>query len=116
MGVSSGPIREKIILLKGAGFITGPNSKVSYSSTTRGRVFLDLVSAIVTERQNGLLTPELSYVLTKLGCAPLPKHLTLSTKDDFIKNFYIRLLRIIEAAEEQWGIDFRNIKHRRPPE
>lgn len=115
LGVSSGPIREKILLLKGAGFITDPNSKASFSSTTRGRVFLDLVSTIVNERHNELLTPELSYVLTKLGCAPLPKHLNISSKDDFINNLYSRLLRTIDSAEKQWGIDFRNIQHRRPP-
>lgn len=116
LGVSSGPIREKIILLRGTGFISAPSNKVSYSSTVRGRVFLDLISAIVTERNKGLVSPELSYILTKLGCAPPPTNSVIFSQENFIKNLYTRLLVTIEAAEERWSIDFRNIKHRRPPE
>src|SRR5262249_17869698 len=76
LGVSAGPIRERLLVLQAAGFVGAPNGQPGYTLinqvTPKGRVFLDLVRSIVQEvRSGGPPSDELVYVLQKLDC-PLP--------------------------------------------
>ena len=104
LDVSTGPVREKLLLLHGAGFITTPPGSLAYRTTLRGRVFLDILMRLVFELTKASLSEEMKYILTKLGCKIVPLEEVAVAKEVFPRNPYIVLVRTIEEAKRNWGI------------
>lgn len=106
--MSSGPVREKLMLLKGAGFVDTPRHAILYRTTLRGRVFLDLARRLYSELETPGLTSELVYVLQKLGCQVVPLE---NDEQKPPQEPFVDLVRTIWAAVRQWEIDLPNMKH-----
>lgn len=93
--ISPGPIREKLLILAGADMIQTPPSAIAYKVTPKGRVLLDIVKRICGARAASEIDPELDFVLTKLGCAPVPWSQVEECREVFPKVSFIQLLRTI---------------------
>lgn len=94
LDISAGPVRERLPLLEGIGFITSPVSGgLLYSESQKGKVFLDIVSRLATELESGKISDELTYILAKLGCQP-PRSLMSESPQDRWK--YMRVRRLHE--------------------
>jgi hypothetical protein len=107
LDVSAGPIREKLALLEGTGFIASLKpGMLRYSESDKGKVFLDILSRLTVELP--ALSPELVYVLTKLGCKPVDSPEDWAA-EVFPTNTYIALIRTMEYAARRWGINFKAI-------
>ncbi len=65
LGVSRGPIREKIGPLHAKRFITGTGLHLTIS--LKGRVFLSIVRRFMEEYRSGFLSPEMKFLLNRLG-------------------------------------------------
>ncbi len=67
LGISAGPIRERLLILQAAGFVGPPDGRPGFALinevTPRGRVFLDLLRRLEVEAAKGAVSPELAYVL-----------------------------------------------------
>lgn len=110
LAVSAGPIREKLPLLVGAGFIASPApGALMFSETSKGRVFLDLVCRLAKELDSGEVSVELAYILAKLDCRPVSYASLSSNKEVFPKEAFIALVRTMSIASRNWGIDLRQI-------
>lgn len=111
LGVSPGPIREKLSLMAGVGFIESPPGVLLYNETPKGRVFLDIASRVVQEYP--ILSSEMSYILNKLNCIPVSEELVISNSEVIPKQNFITLMRTINYASKYWGIDFSKIDYSR---
>jgi hypothetical protein len=100
IGVSPGPIREKLIILAGSGFIHSPSRGLFYEVTPKGRLFLDLLRRLSYELHERNLSPELEYVLDKLGCRPVNENEFEANEEDP----YVNLVETMRFAVSQWGI------------
>lgn len=109
--MSTGPVREKLMLLKGAGFINNPTGAILYGTTLRGRVFLDLIQRLFIELQTSPLSEEMQYILCRLGCDIVPFDEVAKNREIFPKNMYVALVRTIFEATKKWEIDLINMKH-----
>lgn len=111
-GVSPGPLREKILVLCGAGFLQRPTPGASlYHVSAKGRLFLDLVKRIYSEFQSSDISEELAYILMKLDVVPIVNKSELdSCNEIFPKNKFISLLKTIISAKKQWDLNFDNMK------
>lgn len=119
LDVSPGPIREKLPLLAGCGFISSPLGVAWWEDTSKGRVFLDIVSRVFVEFKDLALSGELSFVLAKLGCDPVSRVEVDMDPQIFPSKRFVGLVRTIRAAT-RWGIDFAGIDYtkkavKRPP-
>lgn len=107
--ISAGPVREKLLLLRGIGFITSKPNESYYLLSQRGKLFLDLVHRLVLENKAGSISSELEYFLKKLGCSPT------DITGDFIHQWtsipFAQLLYTIKFAVKTWGCDFFNISY-----
>ncbi|MDN7513814.1 hypothetical protein QZM67_01535 [Burkholderia sp. AU45251] len=106
--VSASPVREQLLLLKGAGFIRADRDKALYEMTSRGRLFLDLVRRVDHELETGDLTDECAYILSRLGCAPIALDERLEAR---MQNPFGRLLTTMQAVRSQFGCDLSSIRH-----
>lgn len=111
LSVSAGPIREKLPLLAGIGFVSKLTGISMYDDTQKGRLFLELASRIWNEHRNPPLTAEIVYVLKKLNCTPVSEEEVQSSEEIFPKNPYIGLIKTIKHLERRWGIDFSLIDY-----
>lgn len=118
LGVSAGPLRERLLILQAAGFVGAPNGRAGYTLinevTPRGRVFLDLLGRIEKERASGAMSPELRYVLGKLGLTPndeVPGQLD----SDIPRSAFDRLLLMLRVANEQWGVHLDELEYQSFP-
>lgn len=109
--MSSGPVREKLMLLKGAGFISNPIGAILYRTTLRGRVFLDLARRLFIELQTPVLSEELKYILRKLDCNIVPLEEIVANTEIFPESMYVALVQTIFEATRKWDVDFLNMKH-----
>ena len=101
LSMSTGPIREKLILLCGAGMLSTPRGESKYTVTSKGKVFLDIVRKLHDARLKKAMDPELEFVLTKLGCPPIPWEHVERDRAPFSDSFFVQLVRTI-AANEEW--------------
>jgi len=101
LSVSTGPVREKLILLCGAGMLSTPRGASKYTVTPKGGVFLDIVKRLHDAHSKRAMDPELSFVLTKLGCPPIPWEHVESDRAPFSDSLFVQLVRTI-AANEEW--------------
>ena len=63
---STGPIREKIILLSSIGFLNRPRKGASmYQISHKGRVFLEVIRRLLKELNEGSISSELNFILNK---------------------------------------------------
>ena len=107
---STGPLREKIILLSSIGFLDRPIYGASmYTISQKGKVFLDILKRLDKELNEESLSDELIFILSKLDCQYVTK--TKVAEDDNIrsKNSYINLVRTILDAKKCWHLDFLNM-------
>lgn len=111
LGVSAGPIREKLPVLTGAGFISKPIGALMFEVTSKGRVFLDILSRLVTGYHAKSISAELTYVLTRLNCPPVPEAEADSNEEVFPRQLFISLIRTTHHAMRQWGIDLTRIEY-----
>jgi hypothetical protein len=109
--MSSGPVREKLMLLKGAGFISNPIGAILYRTTLRGRVFLDLARRLFLELQTPFLSGELKYILRKLDCNIVPLEEIVANTEIFPESMYVALVQTIFEAMRKWDIDFLSMRH-----
>lgn len=109
LSISAGPIREKLSLMAGIGFIESPSGALLYNETPKGRVFLDIVSRIVQEYP--LISSEMFYILTKLNCMPVSDEVVISNSEVVPKQKFITLMRTINYASKNWSIDFSEIDY-----
>jgi hypothetical protein len=113
LGSSGSPIRERLLILHGAGFIAGPTGKPGYSVinsvTQKGRVFLDLLTQLKKELSQAALSPELSFVLEKVGCSPVRPQAGIGVPIGEEPNF-LRLCQQMSAAESEFDIDLAEIR------
>ena len=111
LGVSAGPIREKLLILSGAGFITKPIGVLKYEVTPKGRVFLDILGRLVIEYHGESIGTELAYVLTKLECPPVLRAEVDANEEVFPERRFIALIRTAHHAMRHWGIDLTTIEY-----
>ncbi len=111
LGVSTGPIRERLPVLSGAGFVSTPIGALMFEDTPKGRVFLDIISRLVNECHSKSISEELAYVLTRLNCPPVTEAEVNGNEEVFPKQLFIGLIRTIHHAVRQWGIDFSKIDY-----
>lgn len=108
LGVSAAPVRERLILLEGVGFIANSRGSKGFSFfdvlSPRGRVFIDLLRRIEREASLPPFTTEMTFVLDKLGFATRP------LQADPMMN---GLLRMIRSARERWGVELDAISYHR---
>jgi hypothetical protein len=107
--VSASPIREKMPLLEGIGFIESPRpGSLILFEAAKGKVFLDIISRLAYELASGRVSTELTYILTKLGCKPTETPMDADI-EVFPSHQYVALLRTMQHATRQWGLDFTKI-------
>lgn len=117
LGVSAGPIRERLLVLQAAGFVGAPNGRPGVSLinelTAKGRVFLDVVARLSTELRSVSISEEFHYILEKLGCAPPSAAMPVETPLYLVPSFN-RLTAQMQAVRLGWGLDPEQIAaHRR---
>lgn len=106
-GISSGPLREKILILLGAGLIKKQGNDSMYNVSSKGKVFLDLVKKLNEQFTTTNINAELEYILKKLDCAPIQTQLEVDANIEiFPKNKFVSLIKTIKHAEQSWGLDF----------
>jgi hypothetical protein len=108
LGVSAGPVRERLLVLQAAGFVGAPNGRPGFTLinelTVKGHVFLDVIARLVTELQSGSISEELRYVLEKLDCAPPDAPVPADTPLYLVPKFDL-LMTQIRAARSGWDLD-----------
>jgi hypothetical protein len=104
LDISAGPIREKLPLIAGAGFIASPIGALRYEVTLRGRVFLELLRRLFEELETDAMSEELIFVLERVGCPVMPIEAVTENTEVFPSNLYILLMRTVVATAKQWGI------------
>lgn len=102
--VSAGPIREKLLVLTGSGFLQRVPVALLYEVSPKGRLFIDLLGRLSQELEQQILSPELEYVLDKLGCHPVSLSEIQANQEVFPTRPYVHLVKTMSAAVEQWGI------------
>ncbi|MCL5036435.1 MAG: hypothetical protein M1269_04870 [Chloroflexi bacterium] len=108
LGISKGPIREKISILHGAGLVETPDGVIgiAYRTTPRGRLFLDLLGRLMWEMDvEHEISSEMIYILSKLDCQVVSKEEVWRNTEIFPQNKFIHLLKTIRIAREQWRLD-----------
>jgi len=95
---SGGPAREKLIWLESLGFVAAPDMAAYYEPTVKGKVMLELFRRLDDELTSGALSAEMTYLLERLGCQPvppaeLPGHRDLTTEP------FVWLLRNLEYTQ-----------------
>jgi hypothetical protein len=113
--ISASPIREKLIVLKGAGFLTEPSTGGIYYTSAKGRAFLDLTARLLQELQEGVVSPELEYLLSELGCEVVSQGEIETNKEVFPKNAYVHLVKTLNTAIQCWGINLKNMRFKDNP-
>lgn len=107
---STGPIREKIIMLRSIGFLDRPRGASMYKISQKGKVFLDIVRRLDKELKTGdTVSEELGFILDKLGCSFVTG---IEIDDDiniFSNNNYINLVRTVRNAKKNCKMDFENL-------
>ena len=84
LGISKGPIREKVLILHGGGLIANPLGSIAYRTTPRGRLFLDLLGRLTWEMNVAdAISPEMIYILSKLECQVVSDEEVSSNTDMF---------------------------------
>lgn len=111
LDVSSSPIREKLLILSGAGFISSEIGKSQYQITSKGKVFLDIIIRVFKEYQSSRISEELHYILTRLNCKPVAKKQVEACEDVFPSSLFVNLIRTINYAKDYWEIDFSTIDY-----
>ncbi|MEM7147554.1 MAG: hypothetical protein AAF591_20730 [Verrucomicrobiota bacterium] len=106
LGISSGPVREKLPLIAGAGFISTPIGDLAYEDTAKGRVFLELIARIVSEYRSSTISHELAFILEKLDLRPVSEQEVADDTSVFPDRLFVLLIRTIAHATDTWGIDF----------
>lgn len=105
LGVSPGPVREKLITLHGAGFLDTPRGAYMFEVTPKGKLFLDILARLSKELRLPSLTPELGFILSKLGCQPVNASEVHMNQEVFPSNLYIHLVKTINEAVRTWRIE-----------
>jgi hypothetical protein len=101
LGVSSGPVRERLVRLLGCGFLAQPDPTGSfYVVSARGRVFLELCREVL--RADGHPSPELLRVLELLGIPPREQ---MGPAGPEASDRHAALRLRIDAAMNYWDID-----------
>jgi hypothetical protein len=105
IGYKGPPLREVITMLTGIGFITAPDPSIIRVPTIKGRFLLDFGRRLVFERQTlNAWSPELQVVMQHLGLDPVD--VWKRDLDEIGRSSTIvELLRAIEYARSQFGID-----------
>ncbi|WP_437914617.1 hypothetical protein WME73_02485 [Sorangium sp. So ce302] len=112
LGVSAAPIREKFMLLAGAGLVAAPLGSAAYQVTPRGTVFLDLLARVWQQATSDAVSSEMKFLLEKLGGDVVPLGVVNENREVFPSNPYVGLLKTIASAERRWGLDLATL---RPP-
>jgi hypothetical protein len=68
LGVSASTVERRRIALHTAGLIRGLEGTLVAEISPRGRAVLDILARLDHERASGTITPELAYILDRLGC------------------------------------------------
>jgi len=103
---SKGPIREKLILLKSRELLKGDFNEI----TPKGRALFDIIGRLRQELQAENLSPELQYILTKLGCEVVGRTKVEANKEVFSENPYITLVKTMDYAVGHWELPLgRNV-------
>ena len=106
LGVSKGPIREKIFLLHGGALIATSPGYIAYRTTPRGRLLLDLLGRLTWEMEvANAISPEMTYILSKLECQVVPHEEVSANMDMFPKNMFVHFVRTLHDARDTWGLD-----------
>jgi hypothetical protein len=105
LAISAGPIREKLPLLNGAGFIEAPIGELRFKVTSRGKVFLELLRRFAIEAQNGVFSNELSFILSRIGCQPVTMQEVDANREIFSSNLSVLLLKTAISAKNRWGVE-----------
>ncbi len=98
LSISPGPIRERLLILAGADMIQTPPNAIKYRVTPKGRVLLDIVKRVCAARSGSTMDPELDFVLTKLGCGPVPWPQVEECREVFPSTPFTQLVRTIVEA------------------
>jgi DNA-binding Lrp family transcriptional regulator len=71
LGVSTGPVRERLQLLLGLGLVSTPPMGLDPTLSPKGKVLLDLLAAVHRVGNGGAITPEFDVVLRRLDASPI---------------------------------------------
>lgn len=110
LSISPTSVREKLLLLKGASFISNERDEAYWRVTESGRVFLDILARLAKEHAIGNYSDELMYVLGKLGC-PVELSTVNSTVENGWNRPFGRLVHTLIYAQRQWGCSFDRLVH-----
>jgi hypothetical protein len=67
------------------------------------------MARLVVETRSRVISPELGYILGKLGCAPSPDPVPADTPFHLAPKFNL-LMRQMDAARQEWGVDAVDVK------
>ena len=121
LGVSAGAIRERLLRLRGCGFVNEANDNVIIAKTTlKGRVFLDLCGQLQRQISTGRLNAEMLQILRLLEMRYAPSAMKVAAESWHVAGPFATevpemvtalLLATVAAATERWGIEFEAIDH-----
>ncbi|MFI9358133.1 hypothetical protein [Streptomyces lydicus] len=119
--VSQGAIRERLIRLSGCGFLRQFGGGATLAGATlKGRVFLDFCGVLRSEIGSGEISGELLHLMRLLDMRYAPSALNFAKESLHLAGPVLtevpemvtgRLVSTVEAAEERWGVNLRNIPH-----
>lgn len=111
IGISSNPLRERIIRLTGSGFLWNPRNVSMYYVSSKGRIFLQVIYKIFEEyRCSKEYSKELIFILEKLGMRPSNMILRdiIEQKGWNPELTFSKLFEDVKYACSRWDIELGN--------
>jgi hypothetical protein len=99
LGVSSNTVERRRVALHTAGLIRGLERTLVAEISPRGRAVLDILARLDQERTSGTLTPELTYILDRLGCPVVKEESNPGRPDGYPHAPFVRLIQVLDATK-----------------